>query len=144
LRPWKRCEKNLEGTDTESLFFATREERKKFGLEGGLLCLYECVVSGVLLQLRKIPKRASSVFPSQPCRKDFSHPGGKPDRCFVFLSPTVERRGRREREKETRVSVQKGRCLMVFLSALSFCFFSSFGLAMFRGHFRLVFSALFF
>jgi hypothetical protein len=97
--------------------------------------LYECVVSGVLLQLRKIPKRASSVFPSQPCRKDFSHPGGKPDRCFVFLSPTVERRGRREREKETRVSVQKGRCLMVFLSALSFCFFSSFGLAMFGGIF---------
>jgi hypothetical protein len=26
-----------------ALFFATREEMKKFGLEGGLLCLYECV-----------------------------------------------------------------------------------------------------
>jgi hypothetical protein len=120
-----------------ALFFATREERKKFGLEGGLLCLYECVVSGVLLQLRKIPKRASSVFPSQPCRKDSPALEENP----IDASSSCRLQWKEKDEESVRkrlVSLYKKDGVNgVFLLYLAFVFlpFSRFGLAMFGGIF---------
>ena len=130
LRIWTRCEKGRKN-DMEP-FFATREV-KKFGLEGGLLCLYECVFG--VLQLRKIPKRASSVFPSNPlCQKSLLW--RKTDQCFLCLSPVCfcftaykERewdQGKEEddeRERERVMSLYKRTVLMVFSIALFFCFF---------------------
>lgn len=115
LRLWTRCERERKN-DMEP-FFATREV-KKFWLEGGLLCLYECVFD--VLQLRKIPKRASSVFPSNLSCQEL-RPEGKTDRCFFCLSPVcfvflhlltknvLETRGKKKtmRERESHVSVQK-------------------------------------
>jgi hypothetical protein len=145
LRLWTRCEKGRKN-DMEP-FFATREV-KKFGLEGGLLCLYECVFG--VLQLRKIPKRASSVFPSNlSCQK--LRPEGKPIDAFsVFRRSALlfftclqrtslrrgERRRRRGKEKESHLSVQKDGVNGVFY-CLVFLLFAS-GLPC-LGAFRLVF-----